>query len=1243
MEKSLDHEHTVDSKLGIKTSMSNLSNLSLNLINGSQIDTSLNTNQLSLNEKVAQLANSIYTELEKIIKLYGRDIVKDLMSIVVNILEALDAAYHEKEELLVENELLRDDNDKLLIQYEREKQTRNDTQLKLYQSEDSFAEQKREYEEKVKSLESIVRMIDLKSKNTSDHILRLEEKENEIRREYNKLHERYTELFKTHCDYLDRHKILFGQESNNNNPNNSHNNSIHQKSNNSQKSKLNSSINSDISEGLNLHSPNSKNKLFDLLKSNDKIINKTDLIHCLKSLSKNEINSAVHLFLNQEISNSTQSIDSSTLNDQSIQSACSVQSLNQPLINESIPDNKYILNASNSASALTTYMECLENVLTPDGADLASVHAKINLQSSDNFDEHLQQAEFDDGCSDILSQSNVKNLDSSEFEGDDDQNAKNDLSLYNEMSRDNYDITELDDGADLTVKKSLFGMTREVANLIQENAELLQTKHALNVLKDDLIVRLDHFSSEMLILREEIKSLQTVKAALQERINELEDEQRKNKTELDAKNKKLEEDDENIPMSQRKRFTRAEMARVLMERNQFKEKLMELQEAVRWRETMRAIKQDQTEDTNTQQTTSQEAQKKKSAWSRFFSDLFGNSSQTNGSNSPNPQTTISNQANTSPTNQSKNSKTLKKQSEQVVPLNDDSVNSLSHDNQSNEKILKAYEILSPQESKTSTKVTNKKEFESVREEGRMQAYGWSLPTLKNTTQPSNLTNVPVPVYCRPLFKDETNLKLSCAANVNYTFDHECLPESINFDQLIKNSQFSSFKSLLNTDDKFYKSSTIWICNLNDNDTHISIFDANKPGDLIQQFTLKSLKIQTLLAISGVTKDDLNEKEIKPEELNTTEPPAATIQVNKNEVDDNLDNITYIEVENDLNYSSASIQTIEKDVQTTQSEPVLSTIYPTIWLGSQEGLLLVHSTISSVNQTIDKVKLKDAILCMSQQNGKVLVGMADGSIAIFQRNLKTYEWDLKNFYVINFDNAHHSIRCMQSVYQTVWSGCRNKIYIFNSQNLTISNVIEVHPRKENQVRHMCCINDGVWVSIRLDSTLRLYHAKTHQHLQYLDIEPFITRMLGTSNLGLSIVRVTSMMTANKRLWIGTGNGVVLSVPFSQSNGLIPQCNLTDSQFSFHGHRDAVKFFLSVPSEAIQKNINSEKSSKTYEKTETMLLLSGGHGYIDFRIGDTTTTSSFDKNDIKKLEDNNFSFGPVAKNDRSHLIVWQINEH
>lgn len=44
-------------------------------------------------------------------------------------------------------------------------------------------------------------------------------------------------------------------------------------------------------------------------------------------------------------------------------------------------------------------------------------------------------------------------------------------------------------------------------------------------------------------------------------------------------------------MAQRRRFTRVEMARVLMERNQYKERLMELQEAVRWTEMIRWVPQ----------------------------------------------------------------------------------------------------------------------------------------------------------------------------------------------------------------------------------------------------------------------------------------------------------------------------------------------------------------------------------------------------------------------------------------------------------------------------------------------------------------------------------------------------------------------------------------------------------------------------------------------------------------------------
>lgn len=54
-------------------------------------------------------------------------------------------------------------------------------------------------------------------------------------------------------------------------------------------------------------------------------------------------------------------------------------------------------------------------------------------------------------------------------------------------------------------------------------------------------------------------------------------------------------------MAQRKRFTRVEMARVLMERNQYKEKLIELQEAMKFTEMQRA-KRVSYQQTSTQRT-----------------------------------------------------------------------------------------------------------------------------------------------------------------------------------------------------------------------------------------------------------------------------------------------------------------------------------------------------------------------------------------------------------------------------------------------------------------------------------------------------------------------------------------------------------------------------------------------------------------------------------------------------------------
>nr|KAF6309318.1 sperm associated antigen 9 [Pipistrellus kuhlii] len=164
---------------------------------------------------------------------------------------------------------------------------------------------------------------------------------------------------------------------------------------------------------------------------------------------------------------------------------------------------------------------------------------------------------------------------------------RNTESLFEELSSAGSGlIGDVDEGADL------LGMGREVENLILENTQLLETKNALNVVKNDLIAKVDELTCEKDVLQGELEAVKQAKLKLEEKNKELEEELRKARAEAeDARQKAKDDDDSDIPTAQRKRFTRVEMARVLMERNQYKERLMELQEAVRWTEMIRASRE----------------------------------------------------------------------------------------------------------------------------------------------------------------------------------------------------------------------------------------------------------------------------------------------------------------------------------------------------------------------------------------------------------------------------------------------------------------------------------------------------------------------------------------------------------------------------------------------------------------------------------------------------------------------------
>lgn len=95
-----------------------------------------------LSETVTNLASNVYRELERIIRTFGENSVKDLMPVMISILgqyalfkrngcvcqhrtrsllESLDGALHDREVSKVENESLKEQNEQLFQQYEREK------------------------------------------------------------------------------------------------------------------------------------------------------------------------------------------------------------------------------------------------------------------------------------------------------------------------------------------------------------------------------------------------------------------------------------------------------------------------------------------------------------------------------------------------------------------------------------------------------------------------------------------------------------------------------------------------------------------------------------------------------------------------------------------------------------------------------------------------------------------------------------------------------------------------------------------------------------------------------------------------------------------------------------------------------------------------------------------------------------------------------------------------------------------
>ncbi|XP_043818878.1 C-Jun-amino-terminal kinase-interacting protein 4 isoform X13 [Dromiciops gliroides] len=960
---------------------------------------------------------------------------------------------------------------------------------------------------------------------------------------------------------------------------------------------------------------------------------------------------------------------------------------------------------------------------------------------------------------------------------------RNTESLFEELSSAGSGlIGDVDEGADL-LDHNFLGMGREVENLILENTQLLETKNALNVVKNDLIAKVDELTCEKDVLQGELEAVKQAKLKLEEKNKELEEELRKARAEAEeARQKAKDDDDSDIPTAQRKRFTRVEMARVLMERNQYKERLMELQEAVRWTEMIRASRENP----------AMQEKKRSSIW-QFFSRLFSSSSNT--SKKPEPPVNLKYNAPTSHVTPS-----VKKRSSTLSQLPGDK--------------SKAFDFLSEETeaSLASRREQKREQYRQVKahvqkEDGRVQAFGWSLPQkykqVANGQGENKMKNLPVPVYLRPLDEKDASMKLWCAVGVNLSGGKtrdggSVVGASVFYNDVTTldaedNKQRSASQSSLDRLDQELKeqqkelkhqeelSSLVWICTSTHSASKVLVVDANQPGNILDSFTVCNSHVLCIASVPGARETDypVGEETTESSQVDKASLCGSMTSNSSTETDSLLGGITVVgctaegvlgpasspntngsspviekppETETENSEADETIPTAEEATEATEGNagsgedivdltqpgvytehvftdplgvqnteegsPVyhsshesdvykdqitvlpseqdlvreeaqkMSSLLPTMWLGAQNGCLYVHSSVAQWRKCLHSIKLKDSILSIVHVKGIVLVALADGTLAIFHRGVDG-QWDLSNYHLLDLGRPHHSIRCMTVVHDKVWCGYRNKIYVVQPKAMKIEKSFDAHPRKESQVRQLAWVGDGVWVSIRLDSTLRLYHAHTYQHLQDVDIEPYVSKMLGTGKLGFSFVRITALMVSCNRLWVGTGNGVIISIPLTETNKtsvgpgnrpgsvirvygdensdkvtpgtFIPYCSMAHAQLCFHGHRDAVKFFVAVPGQVVSPpnaaaaggvgvggsggasggsgtELAGDKPGPPAQESsqsplKSMLVISGGEGYIDFRMGDEGGDSEL-LGDALSLEPS------VAKAERSHLIVWQV---
>uniref|UniRef100_A0A3P8TZU7 Rho guanine nucleotide exchange factor 10 like n=1 Tax=Amphiprion percula TaxID=161767 RepID=A0A3P8TZU7_AMPPE len=228
----------------------------------------------------------------------------------------------------------------------------------------------------------------------------------------------------------------------------------------------------------------------------------------------------------------------------------------------------------------------------------------------------------------------------------------------------------------------------------------------------------------------------------------------------------------------------------------------------------------------------------------------------------------------------------------------------------------------------------------------------------------------------------------------------------------------------------------------------------------------------------------------------------------------------------------------------------------ICVGLDDGRILVYGSVDTAAQCLLTLRNPEGcpVLCLKHSSRFLFAGLRNGTVMVYGRNNNDL-WVPDSCRCVTLGSE--PVRTLLVLDDSVWASCGNSVTVIEASSLSTQK-FEVHPDPMVSVAHMACAGGGVWMAFSEGSSIRLFHTETLELLQEINVSTRATLL----NTGQKSMRVTSLLICQGLLWVGTAQGLIITLPVPKLEG-IPKIT-GKGMVSLNAHCGPVDFLVTTTS-------------------------------------------------------------------------------